>query len=585
MHLHKAVPVILGALAPLAPCWPSRDRWNALNSSIDGNLVAVRPLAYVCKDPTFDPASCDVALAKANNSVWRASSPGAVQWTNWEAWPERNQTCYFDTPRSIPCGQGRISLFSAIVEKAEHIQAAVRFAAEHKLRLAIKSSGHCFLGRSTAPDSLQISTNRLKGIQFVDEFRPDGAPDSASSDGTAVTIGSGVSLQELYSAVAKKGLAVVAGLSHTVGAAGGYIQGGGHSPLSNWKGMASDNALQFTVVTAQGRLVKANRHQHQDLFWALRGGGGGTFGVVVDVTVRTYPDVPVSLADFGFAVPKGNASAYWDMTRDFHAHLATVSGAGGCGYYTASTRPKVQNGTEVMVLSGYFFFPNETSEARVRTAMDPLLQAMARHALPDSMFQVTPIPRFSQFLAGELKDGFDPTGGTLLLGSRLVSREFLDKHDGPARLSHAMQSVSDAFGSVGFTGHVVAGGAVADSRVDSALNPAWRRTLSHVAWGVDWNSTTSIAEQKAIRERLTDAVARLRDLEPDMGAYLNEANAYEQDFQRSFWGANYKRLYAIKQKLDPRGLFIVRSGVGSEDWDDAGLCRVDKGSDHSLWTQ
>jgi hypothetical protein len=59
-----------------------------------------------------------------------------------------------------------------------------------------------------------------------------------------------------------------------------------------------------------------------------------------------------------------------------------------------------------------------------------------------------------------------------------------------------------------------------------------------------------------------------------MGAYLNEANAYEKDFQSSFWGDNYNRLYKIKQKWDPTGLFITRSGVGSEDWDTEGLCRV-----------
>jgi hypothetical protein len=63
-------------------------------------------------------------------------------------------------------------------------------------------------------------------------------------------------------------------------------------------------------------------------------------------------------------------------------------------------------------------------------------------------------------------------------------------------------------------------------------------------------------------------------LQPDTGAYLNEADAHEADFQTSFWGENYERLYEIKQQWDPSGLFISRVGVGSEDWDDAGLCKL-----------
>jgi len=114
--------------------------------------------------------------------------------------------------------------------------------------LAIKNSGHCFLGRSTAPHSLQISTHNLNTLDFTDNFAQTG---SGKSLGPAVTIGAGVLAKQLYTAVAARNLTVVTGLSHTVGPAGGYILGGGHSPLGTWKGMASDNALEFKVVTAK----------------------------------------------------------------------------------------------------------------------------------------------------------------------------------------------------------------------------------------------------------------------------------------------------------------------------------------------
>lgn len=232
-------------------CWPSANKWKALNESIDGNLVAVKPVGHVCHDPTFDQAACANITALQQSSVWRSQQPGAVQYANWEAWPEKQQSCYIgDDKRDVPCGQGRISRYSAIVKTAKHVQHAVRFAAKHNLRLVVKNSGHDFLGRSAAPESLQIWTHYMKGIEFTEEFVPEGKRDKRAI-GSAVTIGAGVQLSELYNAVREKDKAVVAGFAHTVGAAGGYIQGGGHSALGPWKGMAVDNVLEFKVVTAK----------------------------------------------------------------------------------------------------------------------------------------------------------------------------------------------------------------------------------------------------------------------------------------------------------------------------------------------
>lgn len=232
---------------PSDSCWPSSKEWSALNHTIHGNLVAVRPLASVCHQAEYNADACKVVTSLWSNSVWRSSQPGAGQWENWEAWPECHQSCYIQSPQNTTCGQGRISLYSAKVQSASDIQKAVRFASKHNLRLAIKNTGHDFLGRSNAPESLQILTNGMKDIKVMDDFVPKG---SSRSEGPAITIGAGVQLQELYTAVATHNRTVIGGSSHTVGAAGGYVQGGGHSPFGHWKGLASDNALEFEVVTA-----------------------------------------------------------------------------------------------------------------------------------------------------------------------------------------------------------------------------------------------------------------------------------------------------------------------------------------------
>jgi FAD/FMN-containing dehydrogenase len=119
------------------------------------------------------------------------------------------------------------------------------------MRLIIKNSGHDFAGRSAARHSLQLSTYRLKNITIVDNFVTRGGNGEETSHGSAVHVSAGVGVKELYTAVGQQNLTVIAGLSHTVGACGGYVQGGGHSPIGTWKGMAADNVLEFEVVTAE----------------------------------------------------------------------------------------------------------------------------------------------------------------------------------------------------------------------------------------------------------------------------------------------------------------------------------------------
>lgn len=173
-------------------------------------------------------------------------SVGAGQWANWEAWGERNQSCYVEAPRSAPCQLGRISPYSVAAQSAGDIAAAVKFAGEHNVRLVAKNTGHDFAGRSLAPHSLQVRTRDMNDIEYNEDFVPEGGEGA----GPAVTAGAGVQLVDLYKFCHERDITVVGGFSSTVGVAGGYIQGGGHSVISPWKGLASDHVLQYTVVTA-----------------------------------------------------------------------------------------------------------------------------------------------------------------------------------------------------------------------------------------------------------------------------------------------------------------------------------------------
>ncbi|KAF7114935.1 hypothetical protein CNMCM5793_000705 [Aspergillus hiratsukae] len=562
---------------PHQPCWPSPQQWNALNRSIDGNLVAVQPVAAPCH---INPNStaCQEVTAQWSNSVWRAAQPGAVQWENWGAWAEHNESCCLETAAYMPCRQGRISLYSAVVQSARHIQEAVRFAKRNNIRLAIKNSGHDFHGRSVAPNSLQILTNRMKGIQFVDDFVPKGAP-KHKGEGPAVTLDAGVSLQEMYAALGKQNRTVVGGSAHTVGPTGGYIQGGGHSLLGPWKGMASDNALEFSVVTAAGDLVTANAYQNSDLFWALRGGGGGTFGVVTQVTVRTFEEIPFVITRMNITTAGGDP-AFWTAVADFHAALPAVTDARGGGYYfMLPNLPWEQNQT-LSVLTFMLFHANTSNTTEVGQIYEPLLKKLNATAGVYPEYTSFAMRSFHEAIQLILPGDSDQTGSISLIFSGLFSRNLLTSSDGPARLASTMSKFLYTPGQA-VVGNVVGGGAVAENagKVDSALNPAWRETIVHVVYGRSWCSNATLAEQQAIIKNITDVeLPLLQGVEGahKMGAYVNEAFAWEPNFQESFWGRNYRRLYRIKQRWDPAGLFVARRMVGSEDWDDDGLCRMKK---------
>ncbi|KLJ12109.1 hypothetical protein EMPG_12773 [Blastomyces silverae] len=538
---------------PEDPCWPSPHKWKRLNESVEGNLVAVRPVGSVCHDQTYDPEACANTKNITQNSFWRAEQPGAVQFPNWETWPAHQESCYVDSPRGDACDQGRVSLYSVLAESPSHIQKAVRFARKHNLRLAIKASGHCFLGRSSAPNS--------KG-----------------GKGAAVTLGAGVVLSDLYKALSAKGVIAVAGLAHTVAAPGGYIQGGGHSPMGPWKGMASDNALEFEVVTPKGDLITANEYQNTDLFWALRGGGGGTFGVIASVTVRTWPDPPMILGSVNISTSVDNSEGFWAAVKELHAALPELSDNGAAGYYfIVPQTPPLPDIGSVSAIAVALMFADQDDQAAVERLLQPLTAAVEKLDNVTISTSTLASPNTNAVIDGFLQGDADQTGGAVAIGSRLISRDFLVSSDGPAKLSEALSRIESPPGSV-LTGHLVAGGQVAKNagKVDSALNPAWRKALTHITFGYSWPSSTPFHEQQKIYEKITNVgVPILRALEPgQMGAYLNEADPHESDFQQSFWGENYKRLYAIKKKWDPTGLFISRRGVGSEDWDDDGLCRV-----------
>ncbi len=257
----------------------------------------------------------------------------------------------------------------------------------------------------------------------------------------------------------------------------------------------------------------------------------------------------------------------------FHANLPSINDAGASGYYLFIPAATEGSGSRATFA---IYFANVSNLAYANETLSPTIKSFVSLLGNASIeYSLAVISESKDFFAESLPGQSDPGGSVDRVGSRLISHDFLASSCGPTQLTSVLHNISSQAPGTGFTGHVVAGGKVARNTSDSAVNPAWRRTVTHIDYGSSWADGVTLEQQRLVADRITNKqLPLLRALEPEMGAYLNEADADEADWQKSFWGANYERLLKIKKKWDPQGLFITRRGVGSEQWDEDGLCRI-----------
>ncbi|HEX3405879.1 MAG TPA: FAD-binding protein, partial [Caulobacteraceae bacterium] len=233
---------------PGGPGWPSQADWDALNQATGGRLSRV---------PQPDLAGPDAAKLLAN-PFFIGDTPALTESSGWQ-----------DAWRSQP------SAYMVDARTADDVAEAVRFAAAHNLRLVIKGRGHSYLGGSNAPDSLLIWTRHMDDVTAHEAFTPAG---SNAAPVPAVSCGAGAMWMHAYRAVTvDAGRYVQGGGCTTVGVAG-LVQGGGFGSFSKGFGTAGASLIEAEVVTADGKVRVVNHVQDPELYWALKGGGGGTFG-------------------------------------------------------------------------------------------------------------------------------------------------------------------------------------------------------------------------------------------------------------------------------------------------------------------
>jgi len=335
--------------------------------------------------------------------------------------------------------------------------------------------------------------------------------------------------------------------------------------------MGADHVLSFSVVLPSGEFVTASPTSYPDIFFALRGGGGSTFGIVTSLIVKAYPDIPVTTTTFMLSpsatIPIDN---FWAGLRIYFNYFIPHSDAGIYTYLKVFPGP--------IALFQPVFAPNLTI-AQTKALLDPFIADLAKLNISINP-EYTYHPNFLS--AWTVRFPQEGVGGFQLVGSRLFPRSsWLNKTSLDATFAEWRKSSEVGHFTINFNFAPRYAGPGKDT---TAVLPAWRETVMHsIQIGAITGNETE-TQLRAARALMDDRQKAWQAVSPDAGSYLGESDREEVGFHLSFYGKNYERLLSIKREVDPWDVLWAKTAVGSERWqvhtsnvigDENGpLCRV-----------
>jgi FAD/FMN-containing dehydrogenase len=408
------------------------------------------------------------------------------------------------------------------------VPGAVRWAVGHGVQMRARSGGHSYAGYSTLANGVVLDLSKMRSI-------------SVNVRAKTATVGAGAQLIDVYSALASKGVTIPAGSCPSVGVSGVTL-GGGMGLAGRAFGLSADNLLAVQIVTADGRIRTVNKQTDPDLLWALRGGGGGNFGIVTQFTFRVHP-IPRVASWFIVQWPWSEASealAAWQawaphardqLTSIFHLN------AGG--------------GSTSVNISGQYMGP--------ASDLGGLLGPM--RAVPGASVSSGNQNYFAMQMrwAGCLNMSLTAchTAGTRP-GGRLERASFNAKSDYVARpfsgagRAAAIRAIERRAGLPG-SGALIFdayGGAI--NRVAPTATAFVHRNQLHAIQYLTYNDTSGWLGQtwQAMRPFVSGQ------------AYQNYIDARLPGWQQAYYGQNYARLKATRTRVDPDWFFKFPQAIG-----------------------
>jgi FAD/FMN-containing dehydrogenase len=410
------------------------------------------------------------------------------------------------------------------------VAATIAVAGGLRLRTAVRSGGHSIAGRS-ATDGVVLDVTPMRSVAVA---------------GDVATVGAGVRLGELYDALAEHGLTIPAGCGPSVGIAG-LTLGGGLGILGRKHGLTCDHLLRAQVVLADGRVVDCDEHHDGELFWALRGAGGGQFGVVTSFVFRTLPAPATTV--FQLTWPPAAAAAVvqawqaWAPAAPDELDATLRLTAAGDG----ERPPRVD--VVGSVLDGEADAADLLRELVGRVGADPV-EASRRH-LPHRAAK-----RYLEGL-GSVEDRRERSGpdrpprpGHLYTRSEFFRRP-LPGETAAALVEHLTQGL--ASGQTREVDFLPWGGAYNQVPADATafVHRGERFLVQHL---VEVGADAAPAERGAARDWLVRSWALVHPWGSG-GVYPNFPDPELRDWARAYHGTNYDRLRRVKAAYDPGGFF------------------------------
>lgn len=357
---------------------------------------------------------------------------------------------------------------------------------------------HSYNGKSTGAGALGIWTHHLKNLEIHDY-------QDKHYTGKAITMGAGIQGFEAYQAADKAGVQVVGGECPTVGLAGGYSQGGGHSALASRYGLGADQVLKWEVVTGEGKVVTATRdNEYSDLFWALSGGGGGTYGVVTSMTSKAHPATPVSGLALNFTNANITQDTFFKAVYLYHTNLPALVDAGAMTIWTYTN-----TSFALTPVTG----PNIPEKDLVKL-LEPFTAGLKKLGIKYTLNSAQFDTYWDEFqgMQGTIPVGEEQYGGWL------IPRSVVENNN--KGLTQAYREIVEDGGAFIGVGLNVSKKVAGD--VYNSVLPAWREAIiaTSITTPWKWNADAQMVQEQ---NKMTNVfMPKLEKIASNSGAYMNE---------------------------------------------------------------